>query len=122
MAACCCPRVAGFACFRPADGSTCRAHRHTGGFGMHWRISGLVLSSVLVFTSRLWADATADSFATDPIANQRASVVGDASRFTYNAAAQTITANYNAALPTAKLVFPLASAINQNRSFTFSTT
>lgn len=68
------------------------------------------------------ADITTDSFASDPIASGRATVVGDASRFTYNPASKTITANYDSTLPTAKLVFPLVSAIDQNRSFTFSTT
>jgi len=68
------------------------------------------------------ADVTSNNFSSDPIVGGPASVVGDASRFTYNAGSKTITAVYDSTQPTAELVFPLVSTITQNQSFSYSTT
>ena len=68
------------------------------------------------------ADVTSNNFSSNPIVGGQASVVGDASRFTYNAGSNTVTAVYDSTKPTAELVFPLASTITQDQSFSYSTT
>lgn len=65
---------------------------------------------------------TSTIFSTNPLTSGSATVIGDASRFTYDSASHTITAAYNSNLPTAELVFPLAAPITQNQSFSYSTT
>jgi hypothetical protein len=86
-------------------------------------ISAIVLTSALLAAASSTASALqiSDNFATNPIGT-RATTTGDASRFSYDPASQTVIANYNSALPTAKLLFPLNTVINQNDPFTLSTT
>jgi len=70
----------------------------------------------------------ADDFSANPLTDGAALVRGpDAaqvnSRFTYDSAGHTLTAHYDSALPTVKLVFPLGGQhVTQDTSFTMSTT
>ena len=81
----------------------------------------LALLLPLLLTAPVLGAAMSDSFATDPIAGGRAAVVGDATRFSYDAATHSVVAQYDTRLPTAELVFPLGTTLTQNQSFTFST-
>ncbi|MCC6682851.1 MAG: PEP-CTERM sorting domain-containing protein [Phycisphaeraceae bacterium] len=74
-----------------------------------------------------WAAAApallSENFADDPVAGARATVVGDGSRFTFNAAGQTLTAAYDTLLPTSRMQWQLPGGthLTQNDSFSFQT-
>ncbi len=77
---------------------------------------GLAAFVVMQATGVVFAGSLSESFATNPLG------AGASSRFSYDAAAQAVVADYDSSQPTAMLTFPLGAAINQNMAFSFSTT
>ena len=58
-----------------------------------------------------------ENFNNDPVANGRATIAGNASRFTYSASAQTMTAHYDNTQPTAKMLWSLGQTFDQTTDF-----
>ncbi len=80
---------------------------------------------ILALACAARADIT-NNFSTNPLTGgaivQGPDAANAATRFTYNSAADTLTAHYNSTEPTIKLLFPLGGHLNQNTSFTVTTT
>ena len=92
-------------------------------------ISAIIFSSMLIGVTSNTANALqiSDSFATNPLTDPNVRITGDdaansSSRFTYNAANQTLTAHYNTTDPSIKLALPLGQHLLPTDSFQFSAT
>lgn len=89
------------------------------------------LLNIGLAVAMLWIGATtravgnemsilSENFMDDPVVSGQAQVTaGDASRFTYDGVADTLTAAYDTALPTAKLAWQLPTTLDQNTGFRF---
>ena len=66
-------------------------------------------------------DGFVETFDDDPIVAGRWTVMPgeDGARFNYDGGTQTLTAQYDSGLPTARLVRPLRCGLNQNQIATF---
>jgi hypothetical protein len=86
----------------------------------------VVLAGAVAVSAAARADVSND-FSDNPLTDPQVLIQGPdaghaASRFTYDGAAQTLTAHFDSTAPTLKLVFPLGQHLTQNDSFTVSTT